>query len=74
MSTYTSSFVNVINIYAFCNTHDVSWGTKGSDKVSTDLGVVGGTGNKNQVDVAIPTEQKVCANLNRSVTLCFGTR
>ncbi|KAF8529171.1 glycosyltransferase family 2 protein [Hysterangium stoloniferum] len=27
------SFVNVINVYAFCNLHDVSWGTKGSDKV-----------------------------------------
>ena len=27
------SFVNVINVYAFCNLHDVSWGTKGSDKI-----------------------------------------
>ncbi|KOS14038.1 chitin synthase [Malassezia pachydermatis] len=26
------SFVNVINVYAFCNLHDVSWGTKGADK------------------------------------------
>ncbi|KAG6883388.1 hypothetical protein C0993_006453, partial [Termitomyces sp. T159_Od127] len=26
------SFVNVLNVYAFCNLHDVSWGTKGSDK------------------------------------------
>lgn len=24
------SFVNVLNVYAFCNWHDVSWGTKGS--------------------------------------------
>lgn len=82
------SFVNVINIYAFCNVHDgeslivqhgfsalfalltsspllaclslplsVSWGTKGSDQVQTDLGVVAGsTEDKNQVDVAIPTD------------------
>lgn len=27
------SFVNVINVYAFCNWHDVSWGTKGSNTV-----------------------------------------
>lgn len=26
------SFINVINIFAFCNWHDVTWGTKGADK------------------------------------------
>ncbi|KAH9458754.1 hypothetical protein MJO28_010092 [Puccinia striiformis f. sp. tritici] len=26
------SFTNILNVYAFCNLHDVSWGTKGSDK------------------------------------------
>ncbi|KAG8965037.1 Chitin synthase, class 2 [Tulasnella sp. 419] len=26
------SFTNILNTYAFCNLHDVSWGTKGSDK------------------------------------------
>ena len=51
------SFVNVISIYAFANINDISWGTKGSDKVMTDLGVVGGAG-QNQVELAIPTESK----------------
>jgi chitin synthase len=27
-----STYINVLNIYAFNNWHDVSWGTKGSDK------------------------------------------
>lgn len=37
----------------------VSWGTKGSDQLQTDLGVVAGSANdKNQVEVAIPTEAK----------------
>jgi len=29
------SFTNVLNAYAFCNLHDVSWGTKGSDKAES---------------------------------------
>ncbi|MBW0485136.1 hypothetical protein O181_024851 [Austropuccinia psidii MF-1] len=29
------SFTNILNVYAFCNLHDVSWGTKGSDKAET---------------------------------------
>lgn len=32
------SYINVLNIYAFCNIDDVSWGTKG-DTGATDLGV-----------------------------------
>ncbi|KAK8865591.1 hypothetical protein IAR55_000735 [Kwoniella newhampshirensis] len=53
------SYVNVLNVYAFCNVHDVSWGTKGSDKVHDDLGVVKSSGdNKNEVDVDVPIEQQ----------------
>ena len=26
------SFTNILNVYAFSNWHDVSWGTKGADK------------------------------------------
>lgn len=27
------TFINILNVFAFCNLHDVSWGTKGSDSV-----------------------------------------
>lgn len=50
------SFVSVFGVYSMCNVHDVSWGTKGSDKVSTDLGVVGG--KNGQVEINLPTEAK----------------
>lgn len=38
--------------------HNQSWGTKGSDKVSEDLGVVkSDSANKNEVVVEVPVEQ-----------------
>lgn len=38
---------------------DISWGTKGDNKVNTDLGVVKTTGGKgNQVEVIVPTEER----------------
>lgn len=53
------SYINVLNVYAFCNVHDVSWGTKGSDKVSDDLGAVKSSAdNKDEVTVDLPIEQK----------------
>lgn len=32
------SYVNILLIYAFCNLHDVSWGTKGDNGSAKDLG------------------------------------
>ncbi|KAJ1929349.1 hypothetical protein IWQ60_001270 [Tieghemiomyces parasiticus] len=32
------SFINILTVYAFCNVHDVSWGTKGDTSMSNDLG------------------------------------
>ncbi|KAI9472177.1 MAG: chitin synthase 1 [Benjaminiella poitrasii] len=33
------TYVNILNVYAFCNIHDVSWGTKGDNTIQMDLGV-----------------------------------
>jgi len=51
------AYINVLNVYAFANVHDVSWGTKGDNKVGTDLGVVNTGKNKNEVEVAVPTAE-----------------
>ncbi|KAK9463462.1 chitin synthase-domain-containing protein [Lipomyces oligophaga] len=31
------SYINVLNVYAFCNIHDLSWGTKGDNGPKQDL-------------------------------------
>lgn len=55
------SFINVLMIYAFSNLHDVSWGTKGDNAASTDLGeVIAKTGKdgKQIVEIELPTERQ----------------
>ncbi|KAI8992643.1 chitin synthase 1 [Pilobolus umbonatus] len=70
------SYINVLNIYAFCNTHDVSWGTKGDNGVSNDLGEVKGSKGKDgdtTVEVALPTEQKDLNDLYEEACLELKT-
>ncbi|PYH97439.1 chitin synthase A [Aspergillus ellipticus CBS 707.79] len=50
------SYICTLQVYAFCNTHDVTWGTKGDNVLNTDLGaarVINGT----TVEVEMPSEQ-----------------
>ncbi|KAJ3559212.1 hypothetical protein NM688_g478 [Phlebia brevispora] len=47
------SFTNVLNVYAFCNLHDVSWGTKGSDKAEALPSV---SSKKGKADEAVVEE------------------
>ncbi|KAI8874442.1 glycosyltransferase family 2 protein [Ramicandelaber brevisporus] len=35
---FLPSFVNILMVYAFCNIHDVSWGTKGDTKIEPAAG------------------------------------
>jgi chitin synthase len=50
------SYICTLQVYAFCNTHDVTWGTKGDNRINTDLGAArsskGGT-----VELEMPSEQ-----------------
>ncbi|KJA15623.1 glycosyltransferase family 2 protein [Hypholoma sublateritium FD-334 SS-4] len=51
------SYINVLNVYAFANVHDVSWGTKGDNTVAKPLGTVA-TGKTGSVEAEVPTDQK----------------
>ncbi|OMH84486.1 Chitin synthase 1 [Zancudomyces culisetae] len=46
------SAINILMVYAFCNIHDVSWGTKGDTSVSNDLGHAKVSTKKDGVAVA----------------------
>ncbi|RMZ82278.1 hypothetical protein DV738_g1855, partial [Chaetothyriales sp. CBS 135597] len=50
----TPTYINVLNIYAFCNTHDITWGTKGDDKPEKLSSVTVKPGGK--VEVQIPQD------------------
>jgi chitin synthase len=50
----TPTYINILNVYAFCNTHDITWGTKGDDKAEKLPSATLKPGGK--VDVNIPTD------------------
>jgi len=52
------SFVNILMVYAFCNTHDVSWGTKGSTKDTSSLGVVTAKPGES-IHVELPSKEDI---------------
>nr|P30600.2 RecName: Full=Chitin synthase 1; AltName: Full=Chitin-UDP acetyl-glucosaminyl transferase 1; AltName: Full=Class-II chitin synthase 1 [Exophiala dermatitidis]AAC36064.1 class II chitin synthase I [Exophiala dermatitidis] len=51
------SYICTLQVYAFCNTHDVTWGTKGDNVMHTDLGAAKAIGSGNTVEVEMPSEQ-----------------
>ncbi|KFY97754.1 hypothetical protein V498_01877 [Pseudogymnoascus sp. VKM F-4517 (FW-2822)] len=51
------SYICTLQIYAFCNTHDISWGTKGDNTVRTDLGTAISKHKGSTVELDMPSEQ-----------------
>ncbi len=50
----TPTYLNILNVSAFCNTHDITWGTKGDDKAEKLPSANLKPGGK--VDVNIPLD------------------
>ncbi|KAF9469704.1 chitin synthase [Collybia nuda] len=55
------SYVNILMMYAMCNLHDVTWGTKGDNGAAKDLGgakkIKGDDGNE-MMEVELPTARE----------------
>ncbi|KAJ9635862.1 Chitin synthase, class 2 [Coniosporium apollinis] len=50
------SYICTLQVYAFCNAHDVTWGTKGDNILHTDLGAAKGS-KSGVVELEMPSEQ-----------------
>lgn len=50
------SYICTLQVYAFCNAHDVTWGTKGDNVINKDLGVAK-TSKNGVVELEMPSEQ-----------------
>ncbi|KAF2198370.1 glycosyltransferase family 2 protein [Delitschia confertaspora ATCC 74209] len=52
------SYICTLQVYAFCNTHDITWGTKGDNVAKTDLGDARAkSSSANVVELEMPSEQ-----------------
>ncbi|ORZ05680.1 chitin synthase 2 [Lobosporangium transversale] len=67
------SYVNILNVYAFCNIHDISWGTKGDTSVATDLGVAKKT-SEGGVEVSVPTDSHDINNAYDEAVAALSTK
>ncbi|KZT08571.1 glycosyltransferase family 2 protein [Laetiporus sulphureus 93-53] len=55
------SYVNILMMYAMCNLHDVTWGTKGDNGAAKDLGgakKVKNSNGKEVLEVELPTARE----------------
>lgn len=58
---FLPSYVNILMMYAMCNLHDVTWGTKGDNGSAKDLGgakKVKSEGGKEIMEVELPTARE----------------
>ncbi|KAJ2918726.1 hypothetical protein MD484_g1699, partial [Candolleomyces efflorescens] len=68
------SYIAVLNVYAFSNVHDVSWGTKGDNKPASSLGTVATSGGKNEVEVEVPSSEKDINSLYEDAIHVLNTK
>jgi len=71
------SYVNILMMYAMCNLHDVTWGTKGDNGAAKDLGgakKVKGEDGKEMMEVAVPTAREDVDQLWRASQASLRTK
>lgn len=61
------AYINVLNIYAFCNVHDISWGTKGS--VAKSLGKINTKEDGTFKMEILVSSEEIQANYNKYINI-----
>lgn len=60
------TFINILSVYAFCNTHDVSWGTKGDNTLApSDNTIKIQPGEK--INIELPTQSSLDERYERLI-------
>ena len=57
------AYINILNIYAFCNVHDLSWGTKGA--VAKPLGKINSKEDGTFKMEILVSQEEITANYNK---------
>jgi chitin synthase len=68
----TPTYINILNVYAFCNTHDITWGTKGDDKPDKLPSVT--TKADGKADIHAPTDDADLNTQYETELQVFGTK
>ncbi|KAF2427412.1 hypothetical protein EJ08DRAFT_671691 [Tothia fuscella] len=68
----TPTYINILNVYAFCNTHDITWGTKGDTKPEK-LGAASVTAD-GKIKVDVPTEDADLNTQYEKELMSFGSK
>lgn len=68
----TPTYINILNVYAFCNTHDITWGTKGDDKAEKLPSVTTKPGGK--VDFDAPSDDADLNTAYEKEIMLFSTK
>src|SRR5690242_3950303 len=68
----TPTYINILNVYAFCNTHDITWGTKGDDKPEKLPSVT--TKADGKADIQAPTDDADLNTMYEKELQTFSTK
>ncbi|UPX20092.1 chitin synthase I [Ascochyta rabiei] len=68
----TPTYINILNVYAFCNTHDITWGTKGDDKPEKLPSVT--TKADGKADIQAPTDDADLNTMYENELRVFSTK